>query len=145
MRRLPELAPRPRRVRAQQRTAPVAQPARLLIRGLATRAIIGLNPDERRKRQDVRIDLALDVMTHAGRSDRVADAVDYKRVKDAVLEYVEGSRHHLLEALAEGIAGLCLRQRGVQAVEVTVDKPGALRFADSVAVSIRRTRTEARP
>lgn len=116
------------------------EPATLVIRGLAARTFIGITAGERAKRQDVLIDLTLEVSTRAGRSDRIADAVDYKAVKDAVLRYVEGTQHNLLEALAQGIADRCLRHFGVQAVEVEVDKPGALRFARSVAVRLRRER-----
>jgi FolB domain-containing protein len=116
------------------------EPASITIRGLAARTYIGVTADERAKRQDVLIDLSLDVATRAGRTDRIADAVDYKVIKDNVLRYVEDTEHRLLEALAQGIADLCLRTPGVEAVEVEVDKPGALRFARSVAVRMRRTR-----
>jgi dihydroneopterin aldolase/D-erythro-7,8-dihydroneopterin triphosphate epimerase len=117
-----------------------AEPATLTIRGLAARTYIGVTAEERAKRQDVLIDLALDVATRAGRTDRIRDAVDYKAVKDAVLRYVEDTEHRLLEALAQGVADLCLRTPGVESVEVEVDKPGALRFARSVAVRLRRAR-----
>jgi dihydroneopterin aldolase/D-erythro-7,8-dihydroneopterin triphosphate epimerase len=117
-----------------------AEAATILIRGLAARTFIGITADERAKRQDITIDLALQVNTRAGRTDRIEDAVDYKTVKDAVLDYVEETDHDLLEALAQGIADLCLVHSAVEAVEVEVDKPGALRFARSVAVRIRRTR-----
>jgi D-erythro-7,8-dihydroneopterin triphosphate epimerase len=128
-----------------RRPAAAARPATILVRGLSARTIIGVRPEERAKRQDVVIDLALDVATRAGSTDRLEDAVDYKAVKDQVLAYVEGSRHGLLEALAQGIADLCLARPGVRAVEVTVDKPGALRFARSVAVHLRREQPSRRP
>jgi D-erythro-7,8-dihydroneopterin triphosphate epimerase len=127
-------------VAAGGQAAASAEEATLVIHGLSARAIIGIRPDERLKRQDVLIDVALEVHTRAGRTDRIEDAVDYKAVKDEVLAYVEGSRHGLLEAMAQGIADLCLAQRGVDAAEVTVEKPGALRFARSVSVRIRRER-----
>lgn len=119
-------------------TAATAEPATLIIRGLAARTSIGITAEERSKLQDVVMDIVLDVRTAAGRTDRIEDAVDYKAVKDDVLEYVETTQHHLLEALAQGIADLCLVRVGVEAVEVQVDKPGALRFARSVAVRLRR-------
>jgi len=45
-----------------------------------------------------------------------------------------------VEKLAQQIADCCLNAEGVQKVQVTVDKPGALRFARSVAVEIIRTK-----
>ena len=42
------------------------------------------------------------------------------------------------------IADICLEDERVQQVEVTVEKPGALRYARSVGISIIRTRTDRR-
>jgi FolB domain-containing protein len=112
---------------------------RILIRDLAARCILGTTDDERREKQEVRINLALslDLRSSAAR-DALDGALDYRAVKKRVLHAVEESRHVLLEALAEQIAGICLDDDRVRSVEVTVDKPGALRFARSVAVEINR-------
>jgi len=76
----------------------------------------------------------------AGRSDRAEDTVDYRAVKKDVLAAADGSQYHLAEALAERVAEACLAYGSVQRVQVTVEKPGALRFAHSVAVDIDRSR-----
>ncbi|MFW6133899.1 MAG: dihydroneopterin aldolase [Planctomycetota bacterium] len=109
------------------------------IRDLRMRCIIGVNPAERRVRQDVVIQIALGVdLRQAGQSDRMADTVDYKALKLAVADLVEGSQHYLLERLAERIAELCLQRPRVRRVRVEVDKPGALRYARTVGVEITR-------
>ena len=114
---------------------------RILIQDLQVRCIIGVNEDERLRKQDVVINLALTTdLRKAGRSDRIEDAVDYAAVKKEVLALVERSQFFLIEALAEAVADLCLRKPAVAAVTVRVDKPGALSSARSVAVEIDRTR-----
>ena len=114
---------------------------RVLISDLAVRCIIGVNDVERREKQEVLINLALCTDIHAAAlSDRIEDALDYRVVRDRVVEIVEGSQYHLLEALAEAIAGACLEYPLVAAVTVRVDKPGALRSARSVGVEIERER-----
>ncbi len=45
-----------------------------------------------------------------------------------------------MEALATAIARICVVEFGAERVRVRVEKPGALRFADSVGVEIRRGR-----
>lgn len=114
---------------------------RIHIRELAARCIIGANDSERTERQDVVVSLVLygDVRPAAS-SDKLTDAIDYRAVKKRVLALIEGSRFQLLEALAEAIAAACLTFERVRAVHVSLDKPGALRFAKSVAVEIRRDR-----
>jgi FolB domain-containing protein len=114
---------------------------RILIRDLQARCIIGVTDDERREKQDIVINLTLyaDVRA-AARSDRLADAVDYRALKKRILDTVENSQHYLVEALAEDIAAVCLAHGAVHRVQACVDKPGALRFARSVAVEVDRTR-----
>ena len=117
---------------------------RIRIQELLTRCVVGIYPEERREKQDVIINLTLfaDLST-AGRTDRIEDTVDYKTIKKAVLALVEHSSYFLLEKLAEEIAAVCLAAPNVQQVIVSVDKPGALRFARSVAVEITRRREHA--
>ncbi len=114
---------------------------RILIRDLAARCVIGLSPEERREKQDVVVSITLSTdLGVAGHSDRVEEAVDYRAIKKRVLALVERSQFRLLEALAEAIAGACLEDGRIARAQVTVDKPGALRFARSVAVEIVRSR-----
>ncbi len=125
---------------------------RIHVRDLACRAVIGDNPDERRARQDLLIQLRLGYEgLDAGRTDRLADALDYRALKKRVVDHVEASSFRLLEALAESVAAVCLADPRVREATVTIDKPGALRFARSVAVEVTRAhpaprrRARARP
>jgi D-erythro-7,8-dihydroneopterin triphosphate epimerase len=114
---------------------------RILISDLSARCIIGINEEERREKQDVLINLTiLADLRQAGKSDKFEDSVDYRALKKRILVMVEGSEYHLIEALAEEIAAICLEERTVMQVQVRVDKPSALRFARSVGVEITRKR-----
>ena len=114
---------------------------RIHIRDLALRCLIGVFPEERREKQDVIINIVLECdLRKAGRTDRLEDTVNYKDLKDRIVQRIEPSKFFLIEKMADCIAGLCLRTRGVKAVTVTVDKPGALTKARSAAVEIRRRR-----
>jgi len=115
---------------------------RIHIRDLQARCIVGVRPEERRKKQDVVIDLTLHAdLRRPGASDDLRDTVDYKAVKEEVLSMVEDSSYLLLERLAQRIAEVCLAHAGVEKVRVSVDKPGALRFARTVGVEIVRSRS----
>jgi FolB domain-containing protein len=116
---------------------------RIHIRDLHTRCIVGIFPEERREKQDVIINICLyGDLREAGRTDRIEDTIDYKGLKKDVLRLVEASQFQLIEALADAIAAACLEHPKVDEVGVIVDKPGALRFARSVAVEIRRSRRD---
>ena len=113
------------------------------IHDLLVRTIIGINPEERENRQDVIINLKFAVDTRqAGLSDNIADAVNYRTICKRVFEFVEASSFLLVERLAEEIATICLEDQRVQTAWVKVEKPGALRFARSVGVSIERSQSQ---
>lgn len=113
----------------------------VLVRGLEVDCIIGVFPKERHVRQRVAIDLVLDVdCGPAAASDDLADAVDYKALKDEIVAAVAASAFRLLEALAATVADLCLEDPRVRRADVTVEKPGALTDARSVAVRLVRSR-----
>jgi len=112
---------------------------RLYIEDLRVRCIVGINPEEREKEQDVIINVTLHAdLRKACESDDFADTVDYRALKKRIMTGVEASADLLVERLAERIACLCLESPAVRRVRVRVDKPGALRFARSVAVEIDR-------
>ncbi len=116
----------------------------IFIRDLLVRGILGINPEERTKRQDILVNLTMWADTRpAARSDDIAHAVNYRTMAKAVIAHIEGGRPYLVERLADEIAQLCFElDPRIQAVEVSVEKPGALRFARSVGVRIRRFRAE---
>ena len=112
---------------------------KIRIKDLALRCIIGINTEERREKQDVIINATLYAdLSKAGKSDDFEDTIDYKAVKLKILGLVETSSFYLVEALAENIANTCLGFDGVEQADVSVEKPGALRFAKSVGVEISR-------
>src|SRR5262249_51032018 len=114
---------------------------RIFIRDLLVRCIIGVGPEERREKQDVLITVALSAdLSTAGKSDRIEDGVNYRPLKKRILAVAEASEYHLIEALAERVAAECLENRDVHEVQVSVEKPSALRFARTVGVEIVRRR-----
>ena len=113
---------------------------RIDVQDLLLRAIIGINDEERIKPQDVVVCLSLWAdMRRAGETDEIEDAVNYRTVTKQVIELVEGSQFYLVEKLATEIAKVCLLDSRIEQVRVTVEKPGAVRFARTVGVTIERS------
>ena len=103
--------------------------------------VIGIFEWERRVKQTVSIDLEMSTdVARAARTDSIVDALDYKAVSKAVIEFVESSSFQLVETLAERVTELIIRQFGVAQVRLRVNKRGAIRGARDVGVVIERTR-----
>ncbi|MDG1230590.1 MAG: dihydroneopterin aldolase, partial [SAR86 cluster bacterium] len=70
--------------------------------------------------------------------DDIEDALNYKLVGKRITSYVQKSKFKLVEALAENISKIILKEFPVSNVKVTLRKPGAMRGSDSVGISITR-------
>ena len=108
------------------------------------RAIVGINDDERVNRQDVVINLTIWAdLGEAGRTDEIDDTINYRTFAKRVIELVEESSFFLVEKMAAEIARLGLEfSESIERIRVSIEKPGAIRFARSVGVTIERTRDE---
>jgi FolB domain-containing protein len=116
---------------------------KVFIKDLLARGIIGINEWERKKPQDILINIVIFADLHkAGETDNLSDCVDYRTVAKAIMAHAETSQRLTVEALAGDIAKICLNYTGVEKVKVKVEKPGAVRFSRSVGVEIERSREE---
>ena len=111
------------------------------IKNLRLRTVIGVYDWEKSKKQDVVLNLGIDFDGSAAQnSDQIEDTLDYKKIRNQVMELVEGNKFNLLEKMTSDVANLILDNPKVNHVEVEVDKPGALRFTDSVSISLKRSK-----
>ena len=135
---------RPRLLRSDRSAWAGVRPAQRLalrgvidVRNLRLRTFIGFNPEERVKQQDVVINVRIEHVLHPGVfQDQVDDALDYKRITKRIIEHVENGHFLLLEKLAGDVLAICSHYPNVIHVQVCIDKPHALRFADSVSLTL---------
>jgi len=119
---------------------------RIEIKDLLLRGIVGINDEEREKKQDILINVVLHADTReTARDDSLAAAINYRSVNKAIIALVEDSAFFTVEKLAAEIARVALAVASVPAVTVRVEKPGALRFSRSVGVSIVRAPADFAP
>ena len=112
---------------------------KVIIKDLIARGIIGINDWEREKPQEIRINIVMFAdLVKAGESDQIEDCVNYRTVAKKVLAHTESAARLTVEALAADLATICLEEDGVLGVRVRVEKPGAVRFSESVGVEIER-------
>lgn len=114
--------------------------AQIAIKNLRLRTFIGFNPEERQKQQDVVVNIDLHYpLPRDVQHDKVEAAVDYKAITKQVIQHVEQGSFLLLEKLAADLLAIVVDRPQVVYARVRVDKPHALRFADSVAVTLEHT------
>jgi dihydroneopterin aldolase/D-erythro-7,8-dihydroneopterin triphosphate epimerase len=116
---------------------------RVMIKDLSVQGIIGINPEERVTKQEILVNATLWVYTRdAAKSDDIQDAVNYRTITKRMIAHIEDGEPMLVERLVQELADICLEDDRVHKVEISVEKPGALRHARSVGIKITRSRVE---
>ncbi|TKB56792.1 dihydroneopterin aldolase [Ferrimonas aestuarii] len=111
----------------------------VFIRQLECQAVIGIFDWEKAITQTLYLDLEMSWdIRPAAASDDYQHALCYDTVSKAITTLVEGTPHELIETVAEKVAALVREQFGVNWVQVSVHKPGAVANAQDLGVRICR-------
>jgi len=113
------------------------------LRGLRALGICGALPEEQVRTQPIEVDLDVAAdLTLAGRSDDLADTIDYGALAAEVERVITTERFTLLERLAERIAEVVLAEPRVVEVTVAVRKlrPPVPQQLDTSGVRVTRGR-----
>ena len=121
---------------------PKFQPITIHIKDLTLKTIVGIFAWERVKKQKIVINLWMDYDAgQAIKTDQIEHAVDYKAITKLIIKDIQASHFFLIEKLAQKVVDIAFSDRKVLKVMVRVDKPGALRYARSVAVEFVKKRS----
>ena len=111
------------------------------IRGLKVEAVLGAFDWEREVLQEITLDVEMDCdIAAAAKTDDLEQALDYKQVARRLAELTIQGEFRLVETLASHLADTLLREFPASRVRLRVEKPGAVRNAASVGLTVERTR-----
>lgn len=115
--------------------------ARIRIKDLRLRTYIGIKEEEINNRQDVVINATiLYPADSAVEINRIEHALNYRTITKAIISHVESNRFALLERLTQEVLDIVMDNEQVRYAEVEVDKPHALRFSESVSITLSAAR-----
>jgi len=113
------------------------------IKNLLLRTYIGFNDEEIREKQDVIINMTIDVdLSHTIKNDVIDGSYNYKTITKNIIELVQGQKYKMLETLTQSVLDEVMKYKKVRFARVEADKPHALRFAESVSVELEASRNE---
>ncbi len=131
-----------RQLKIHKKPALVGQ-VKINITNLRLRTYIGFNPEEKTKRQDVIVNAEIRYRADSAFvSDDEKDILNYKTITKRMINHIESGRFQLLEKLTADLLAIASADEQVSFAEVRVDKPHALRFADSVSVTLSASRQQ---
>lgn len=105
------------------------------IKNLRAKTVLGVYPEEQDILRPVLINVSVEYdHSQAIKTDHLRDTIDYGLIERHIVESLAQQKFALLETLAEHVAQLAMGFAGAREVTVEIDKPGALKHADSVSV-----------
>jgi len=116
--------------------------ALIRVKNLLLRTCIGFNPEELADKQDVVINIEIEADVHEDTllTDEPNGIYNYKTITKQIIEMVQNNSFKLLEVLTKNILDLIMLDERVSWARVEVDKPHALRFAESVSFEMEAER-----
>lgn len=116
--------------------------ARVRIKNLLLRAYIGIKEEEIRNQQDVviNVELTYDASEAIARNE-IEAALNYRTITKQIIHHVDGKRFALLERLTHEVLEIVMSQQPVHWARVEIDKPHALRYTESVSVTLEARRS----
>ena len=116
------------------------------VKDLSLRTFIGFKPHEKKHKQDVLIQLEVEVETSMveHNDDYQEDGFyDYRSMTKSVIKLVEESRFDLLEALTRKVLDEIMSNPLVKKAKVEIEKPHALRYSRTVSVEMSSEKSDA--
>ena len=113
---------------------------KVYINGLVLYTLIGVYEFERHAKQRIIVDIEMSTdLQVSGKSDNVADTVDYGKVAERLAEIANETSYQLLEALGEHMATAILKEFSPKSITLTINKPDILKNVSGVGISITRS------
>ncbi len=128
-------------------TSPAAgtPPDTIFIRELRHQTLVGVYPWEREATQAVELDIDFDLPgRHAADSHDLADTIDYSQVVARVKTILDDHDAQLIEALAELIAAVLLREFGMPRLRLSLAKLNLLPGVKKLGITIERRQAQVR-
>ena len=116
------------------------------VKDLSLRTFIGFKPHEKKHKQDVLIQLEVEVessMVEHNDDYHAHGFYDYRSMTKSVIKLVEESRFDLLEALTRKVLDEIMSNPLVKKARVEIEKPHALRYSRTVSVEMSSERSDA--
>jgi 7,8-dihydroneopterin aldolase/epimerase/oxygenase len=113
----------------------------IFISELKVKTKLGVPEWERMAPQTIILDIEIGYdLSAAGKSDAIADTIDYGAVVARIQTTLKEHSFQLVEALAEHICQLILKEFKAESVKVKVVKPGILAGLKALGVVIERNK-----
>ena len=109
----------------------------IILNGIKSNCIIGVNLDERKKKQEIIINLVI-FYDFSKLNDEIENTINYSSVYKFTKRFVENSKFYLIEPLGNELANKLIHKFKLIKIEIEIIKPSVFGDGETVSVKLKR-------
>lgn len=94
---------------------------KIIVRDFIIPAHIGIYPEEHISKQNIIVNLTIELTDYKTQHDQIEDTVSYEGIVFEIRKLTE-IHHNLVETLAEKLASFCLKDKRVSSANIQIEK-----------------------
>ena len=115
----------------------------VFIKDFIIQEIIGIHEHEKTKKQKIKFNIILDINQNSIPDEKdIKSIVDYEKITNKLEYLARIKKYNFLESLAEDSFVQIFEDKRINAVTIKIEKPEAIKNAESVGVEIFKTRKD---
>jgi len=115
----------------------------VLIKNFIIEEIIGIHEHEKIKKQKINFNIVIDVNQNVLPNEKdIKSIVDYEKITNKLKNLAKNKKYNFLESLAEDSFKEIFEDKRINSVKIKIEKPEAIKNADSVGVEIFKNRKD---
>ena len=115
----------------------------VLIKNFIIQEIIGINQHEKIKKQKIKFNIVIDVDQNVlPNEEDIKSIVDYEKIINNLKNLVKNKKYNFLESLEEDSFKEIFEDKRINSVKIKIEKPEAIKNADSVGVEVFKSRKD---
>ena len=115
----------------------------VFIKDFIIQEIIGIHDYEKTKKQKIKFNIVLDIDQNTVPNEKdIKSIVDYEKITNKLENLAKDKKYNFLESLAEDSFKEIFEDKRISSVKIKIEKPDAIKNADSVGVEVFKTRKD---
>ena len=115
----------------------------VFIKDFIIQEIIGIHEHEKTKKQKIKFNIVVDVNQNTVPDEKdIKSIVDYEKITNKLENLVKNKKYNFLESLAEDSFKEIFEDKRINSVKIKIEKPNAIKNADSVGVEVFKSRSD---
>ncbi len=115
----------------------------VFIKDFIIEEIIGIHKHEKIKKQKIKFNIVLDINQSSLPDEKdITSIVDYEKITNKLAKLTKIKKYNFLESLAEDSFKEIFKDKRINSITVKIEKPGAIKNAESVGVEVFKTRKD---